>query len=177
MPVDQAAREMIEAFLAYIEDSVSIDDRYGPAQRQGSDDATTLATLLRRATFFEAGRSCWLTVTVFPTIPQIQVGFLTDDPSKGEEVEQAIQEAKGTMEEFVGAGFAEAGLDWKLPTVEHESERGQDGSFATPLEVEELADLDTDEVRDKTLRMLEGYLIAFGPAIIVEDEEQGVSQS
>ena len=27
------------------------------------------------------------------------------------------------------------------------------------------------EVRDKTLRMLEGYLIAFGPAIIVEDEE------
>lgn len=171
MPVDQATRETMEAFLAYIEDSVSIDDRYGPAQRQSSDDGSTLAT------FFEAGRSCWLTVTVFSTIPQIHVGFLTDDPSKSEEVEQAIKEAEGTMEQFVGAGFAEAGLDWKLPTVEHDSEHGQDGSFATPLEVEELADLDTDEVRDKTLRMLEGYLIAFGPAIIVEDEEQGVSQS
>ena len=69
------------------------------------------------------------------------------------------------------AGFVEAGLDWKLPTVEHNSEPGQDCRFATPLEVEEPADLDTDEVRDKTLRMLEGYLIAFGPAIIVEDEE------
>jgi hypothetical protein len=34
-----------------------------------------------------------------------------------------------------------------------------------------LIELDSDELRDKALRMLEGYLIAFGPALGAEEAD------
>ena len=165
MPLDELSRDKIEAFRNYIEDSVSNDDRYGPAERHDRDDSSTLATR------FGVGPSCWLEVAVRPMIPQIRVGFLTDDRWKSEEVEQAVQDSGDTIQKFVEAGFQEAGLDWKSPVVEHCREGEEYFYFATALDVDELADLDLQEVRDKTLRMLEGYLIAFGPAIAVEEED------
>jgi hypothetical protein len=165
MPLDDKDQNSVDAFRTYIEDSVASDDRYGPAQRHDRKDGSTLATR------FEVGSSCWLEVALRPLIPQIRVGFVTNDRVKIEEVEQAIQESGDTMEKFVGLGFAEAGLDWKEPPVEHYSEDGEHFYFATPLEVDELVDLDLDEARNKTLRMLEGYLIALGPAMFVGEEE------
>ena len=74
------------------------------------------------------------------------------------------------MEEFVGVGMNEAGLDWDEPPVEHYRDGGEFFYFATPLAIEELPDLERDQVRNKVVRMLEGYLIAFGPAL-TDDEE------
>ncbi len=171
MPFDQPDREIIDAFHTYIEDSLTSDDRYGPPHRQDGDDGATLAT------HFQAGPSCWLTVTVCPKTAQVQVGFLSRDDETREVIEQTIQEADVAVEDFVGHGFAEAGLDWKHPPVEHNSEANDEQCpsyccFATPLDVDELADLDSEEIRNKTLRMLEGYLIAFGPAIFIDEGEE-----
>lgn len=166
MPLDELSREKIEDFRTYIEDSVATDDRYGPAQRHDQEDESTLTTR------FEAGPSCWFEVAVRPMIPQIWVGFLTSDGWINEEIEQAIEDSGGSMEKFVGLGFAEAGLDWADPPVEHYREGDEYSYFGTPLELDEVPDVDLTEVRNKTLRMLEGYLIAFGPAIVVEEEDE-----
>ncbi len=165
MALDEESRATIEAFRAYIEDAVAGDERYGQAERLDRDDESTLATR------FQAGDSCWLEVAVRPLIPQVRVGLLTDDRWKSEEIEQGIQDSGDTMEAFVGLGFAEAGLDWSLPPVEHYREGEQCFYFATPLEIEELPDLDWEEPRNKVIRMLEGYLIAFGPFVVIDEED------
>ena len=166
MPLDELSRGRIDTFRGYIEESVSNDERYGAAHRHDREDESTLATR------FEFGPSCWFEVTLRPMIPQIRVGFLTDDRSRSEEVEQAIKKSDGTIEQFVEIGFMEAGLDWKDPVVERYCEGEDYFYFSTPLALDELGDLDWPEVRNKTLRMLEGYLITFGPAIAVEEEEE-----
>jgi hypothetical protein len=165
MPLTEQDRDQIESFRTFISDSVATDARYGPASPNDREDQSTLATR------FSAGPSCWFEVAVRPLIPQVRVGFVTDDRWKSEELEQAIQDSGDTMPEFIGIALADAGLEWPEPPVEHYREGGQSFYFATPLAIEELHDLDSDEVRDKTLRMLEGYLIAFGPAIAIEGEE------
>jgi len=165
MALDERNRETVEAFREYIEDAVAGDERYGDAERDDREDDSTLASR------FRAGGSCSLEVAVRPLVPQIRVGLLTDDRWKSEEIEQGIQDSGDTMEEFVGLGFAEAGLDWNEPPVEHYREGGKYFYFATPMEVDELPDLDRDELRNKVLRMLEGYLVAFGPFVIIDEEE------
>lgn len=165
MPLDEQDREVIEAFRRYIEDSTGNDDRYGAAYRDDWEDETTLATC------FEPVRSCRFEVAVRPLDPQIRVGFFTNDRATGEEIEEAIRESGEAMEQFLGAAFREAGLDWNKPPVEFSREDDETVSFATPLALDELFDLERSEVRSKTLRMLEGYLIAFGPAIVDEEEE------
>jgi hypothetical protein len=159
---------IIEAFRNYVEDSVGMDERYGEKGRcdpdQNKVDHATLATR------FEAAPGCWFEFAVRPNIPQIRVGFVTNDRWKSEEIEQAIQDSGDTMGEFVGIGMTEAGLDWDEPPVEHYREAAEFFYFATPLPIEELRDLEMEEVRNKVLRMLEGYLIAFGPALEGEEE-------
>jgi len=164
MPMTEVDRTIVEAFRTYIEDAVEADERYGPKQRHDREDGSTLATR------FSAGPNCWFEVSVRPLIPQLRVGFLTDDRWKSEELEQHIQDSGDTMQEFVGLGFEEAGLPWPEPPVEHYREGGTYFYFATPLQLDEVADLESDRIRDKTLRMLEGYMIAFGPAIDVEED-------
>ncbi len=155
--------ERIESFRSYVEGAVEADDRYGKVSRHDRDDGSTLASR------FEAGESCWFEVAVRPMIPQVRVGFVTSDRWKSEELEQAIQDSGDSMEEFVESGFTEAGLDWDEPPVEHHREAGEFFYFVTPLALEEVAELDDTPIRDKVVRMLEGYLIAFGPAIIAEE--------
>ena len=72
----------------------------------------------------------------------------------------------------VELGFEDAGLTWEEPTVEHYRDGGKFFYFATPLTLEDLEDLEQEEVRNKALRMLEGYLLAFGPALEVDDEDE-----
>lgn len=164
MPMDEQAKEFVEEFRRYIEDSVAMDERYGPAKRHDRQDESTLATR------FEAAPSCWFEIALRPSVPQLRIGFLTDDRWKSEGMEQAIQDSGDTMAEFVGLGFTEAGLDWDEPPIEHFRESDSLYYFVTPMDLEEMGDLESPEVRNKALRMLEGYLIAFGPVIIVEDE-------
>jgi len=163
MPITEQDRTRIEKFRTFIEESAARDDRYGPARRMDREDGSTLATR------FQASPKCWFEFAIRPLIPQIRVGFLTNDRWKSEECEQVIEDSGDEMNEYVGSAFEDAGLDWPEPPVEHYREGGEFFYFATPLKLDELADLDTDEVRDKTLRILEGYLIAFGPATAVEE--------
>lgn len=163
MTLNQDDRELVEACRRYLEDSISHDERYGQAERNDREDGSTLATR------FVMGPSCWFEIAFRPLVPQVRVGFLTDDPCKSEECEQAIQDSGETMSQFVGLAFGDAGLDWQEPPVEQYHEEGKYFYFATPLEVEDLVDLENGEVRNKVLRMLDGYLLAFGPAIAVEE--------
>lgn len=164
MALNEQQRAKVDDFRSYVEDSVAQDDRYGPPSRCDRDDESTLATR------FQAAPTCWFEVAVRPMIPQVRVGFLTTDRWKSEECEQAIEDSGDSMNEFVGMAFEDANLEWAEPPVEHYREAGENFYFATPLMVDEIADLDSDEVRTKVLRMLEGYLIAFGPAIAVDEE-------
>ena len=165
MPLNAEQRAIIEAFRNYIEDSVTSDDRYGTKSRHDRPDESILASR------FEAAPKCWFEVAVRPTIPQVRVGFLTNDRWISEGAEEAIESSGDSMNEFVESGFDDAGLEWANPPVEHFREEGEFFYFATPLALDEIADLNNDDVRNKVLRMLEGYLIAFGPALVVEDEE------
>lgn len=167
MPLTELDRDFINHFRTYIEDALAQDDRYGKPQRHDREDGSILATR------FEVGPNFWLEVSVRPFIPQLRIGILTDDRWKSEELEDLIESSGDSMVEFVELGFDEAGLDWKDPPVEHFRDGGKYFYFATPLELSELGELHADEPRAKALRMLEGYLIAFGPAVIVESAEEG----
>ena len=162
MALSEQDANRIEAFREYIEDMVSGDDRYGSPVRQDTDAA--LATR-----FFE-GTSCWFEVAVLPSTRQIRVGFFTTDSTINTDCEQVITDSGDTVVRFVGQAFVEAGLDWPAPSVEH----GKDGAasfYATSLQFDDMIDLDADDLRDKVIRMLEGYLIAFGPALGAEEED------
>ncbi len=162
MVVPSEDQNRIEAFRVYLEDTVATDDRYGAAVRE--DSATVLATR-----FYE-GSACWFEVALFPSAKQLRVGFFTTDPAINTDCEQVIVESGETSVRFVGQAFEEAGLDWPSPPVEH----GQEGNahfYVTPVNFDEMIDLDSDELRDKAIRMLEGYLIAFGPALGAEEAE------
>ena len=165
MALTEDQKQLIESFRVYVEDAVSADDRYGPVTRHDREDDSTLTVR------FEAGAKCWFEVAVRPLVPQVRVSFLTNDRWKSEEIEQAIQDSGDSMEEFVGVGFEEAGLDWDEPPVEHYREGGEFFHFATPLVLDDLGDLDWPETRNKVVRMLEGYLVAFGSAIVTDELE------
>ncbi len=165
MPFDEVNNEAIESFRRYIEDSVATDDRYGPSQRVDQDDDSTLAVR------FEAGLSCWFEVAACTSAPSVRVGFLATDPTTSGEIEQEIRDSGAGLTQIVGAAFGEAGLDWTEPPVERVGAEGDPLHLVTTFELDELSDLDRPEVLGKTLRMLEGYLLAFGPATIDEDDE------
>jgi hypothetical protein len=166
MPLSRLELESIETFRGYIEDSVAADERYGPAARQDSDDGAVLATR------FEAGPSCWFELVLRPLIPEVRVGFLTGDQAVCGEIEQIVEDAGDTVEGLVASGFAEAGLDWPDPAVERENDDQEGFRFATPLDIEDLVDLDWEQTRNRTLRMLEGYLLALGPAVGVDEPDE-----
>lgn len=161
MAISQEDRTQVEAFRTYIEDTVATDDRYGEAVRADNDKVFA-------SRFFE-GTTTWFEVAILPSQKEVRVGFFTTDEAINQDCEQVIAESGETAVRFVGQALEEAGLDWASPSIEH----GRDGQahfYATPLKLDDLRDLDSDEVRDKAIRMLEGYLIAFGPAIGPEED-------
>ncbi|UCE60030.1 MAG: hypothetical protein JSU63_21630 [Phycisphaerales bacterium] len=170
MPLSEDDIGIIEAFRNFVEGAVDADDRYGLVGRHDAEDAST------RATRFEAGPECWLEVAIHIADPRVMVGFLTNDESLGEEAERIIKDSGSTVQAHVGEGFREAGLAWPEPPVELIREPGEYFYFGTPLDLDEIPDLEWNDIRDKVVRMLEGYLIAFGPAIeivAVDDEDLG----
>ena len=167
MSVSEPDASLIEAFQDYIEGAVAADDRYGAMSRCDGEGGSIFASR------FEAGRSCWFEVAVHLDVPRLTVGFLTSDASIVREIEQAVEDTDGTMQRYVAEGFCEAGLDWSDPTVEQIGDTGAFTYFVTPVDLDELGDLSLNDIRGKAVRMLEGYMIAFGPAIeLAEDEEE-----
>lgn len=164
MPLSEQDRERIESFRAYIQDTVATDDRYGPAERKDSSDQSMLSTR------FMEGRSSWFEVAVRPAKREVRVGFFTTDAAINEDCEQVIAESGVSPERFVGEAFAEIGMDWSDPPVEHGVDVGA-SFYATALMLDEFVDLDGDDLRDRTLLMLEGYLLAFGPALGAEESD------
>ncbi len=162
MTLTDSDREQMDAFIAYIEDSVASDDRYGPVQRPDGSDRSILTTR------FMEGRKCWFEVSIRAAENRIRVGFFSTDPSINDDCEQAIAESGATAGRFVGDAFAEIGLDWPEPPVEHGRE-GDAAFFATTLPYDGPTDLETDLLRDKTILVLEGFLLAFGPVLGAEE--------
>lgn len=161
MALATEVQNRIEAFRDYIEDTVATDDRYGSPVRENSDSVY--------ASRFHEGVSCWFEVAVLPGAKQVRVGFFTTDAAINSDCEQVIEESGESASRFVEMAFEEAGLEWDSPNVEH-GKQGNASYYATPLMIDDAIELDSDAIRDKTIRMLEGYLIAFGPAIGPEEE-------
>src|SRR3972149_5331080 len=155
MPLTEQDRDRIESFRTFIADSLATDDRYGPASPNDREDHSTLATR------FSARPSCWFEVAVRPFIPQVRVGFLTDDRWKSEELEQAIQDSGDTMQEFIGVALEDAGQEWPDPPVEHYREGGTSFCLRHGSPKEILGYLDSEKIHYDDFTMGEGYLIAF----------------
>jgi len=153
---EQAA---VDAFRSDVERRFGSVEGLGPALREDRPDGSVLASR------FPAADRVWLEVTVRPTARQVRVGLVTDDRWKNEDFEDRIEESGDTMSEFVELGFDEAGLEWKNPLVEHFRDQGKYFCFATSLDLAGLEELTQPAVREKIGRMVEGYRIAFGPAL------------
>jgi hypothetical protein len=163
MPLTTEDHERIEAFRTYIEDYVSTDDRYGPATRHDREQKVWFATR------FEVAPTCWFEVAVVADAPAIRVAFVTSDQERRAVIDAAVADFGSNLQSYVASAIAEAGYDWPDAPAE---ETTQDGLFcyATHVKLDELRDLDNDDIRDNTLRILEGFMLAFAPALGVEEE-------
>jgi len=151
-----AQLDSVAAFRDWLTEQLAVNERMGPAQTDDRDDGSTLTTR------WPIGENLFMQVTLRPLIPQVRVGIVTDDRWKSEEIEQGVQDSGDTMEEFLELGFSDAGLDWDEPPVEHYREQGKWYSFITPVELASLDELAAQKLRDKVLRMINGYLISYG---------------
>jgi len=159
-------RAIVEAFRVYVEDSTAGDDRYGPPSRCDRPDGSMLASR------FDVGEGWCLEVAILPAASAVRVGFATGDPAKAEELRECVEESGLTPSQFVEMGFREAGLGWSEPPVEQAQDGDGSRCFAVSFTLEDLGDLDLSDVRDKTVRMLEGLLIAFGPSVVIEETDE-----
>lgn len=163
MPLSTEDRERIEAFRSYIEDYVAPDDRYGPAVRQDREARMWFASR------FEMAPRCWFEVGVDAAAPRVRVAFLTSDAERKAMMEEAIAESGGGPSQYLAGAIADAGLDWPEASLEQSTDDGL-FCYATHVKIDELRDLDNDNLRDNTLRILEGFVLAFAPALVIEEE-------
>ena len=164
MSLSEDDRDRVEAFLTYVEDTNAADERYGPTHREERDGLLYVPR-------FEVGTASWLEVAVDVGSPHVRVGFATSDEELHGELADFIAESAASPSAFVRDGFENAGLRWEDPPVEEGFDEAAGHYYSTTLDIEELIDLENDLVRNKTLRMLEGYLIAFGPGILVAEDD------
>lgn len=152
---DKQARLCAE-FREWLTAKIAEDDRFGVDDDDDRDDGSTLTTR------WSITDELYIQVSIRPLIPQLRVGVVTDDRWKSEEIEQGVQDSGDTMDEFLELGFADAGLDWDEPPVEHYRDQGKWFSFITPLELDRLEMLADNATRDKVLKMIDGYCRSYG---------------
>lgn len=155
MPLTDEQKQRIAAFREHVEGRLSADARFGGCERSDREDLSTLASR------WKVEEGVYYELTVRPFLPQVRAGIMTDDRWKSEDLEQKIEDSGDTMQEFVEMGFEAAGLDWIEPPVEHYRDQGKYFYFATPMDLKSLDQLADAGVRDKTLKMIEGYYAAF----------------
>ena len=162
MTLSDDDRLIIEPFLVYIEEFEEPDERYGPAGRHAY--AKNGCPALR----FMAGTDWSFEVHVEAEAPRVRIAFVSEQSDVIEEVLSAMEESGTTPEALVESGFRETGLNWPEPPVERiDAACGTEG-FATFLPLEDLVDLTDQRIRTKIIKMLEGFLIAFGPEVELE---------
>lgn len=169
MPLDSATRAAIGRFRERFEQKYAADERFGPPLRIDREDESTLSTR------FPLAEHLWLELAVRPFLPQLRVGIVTDDRWKSEDLEDAIESSGDEMDEFIEAGFEEAGLTWKAPPVEHYRDQGKYFYFATPLALAAAGQVADAPVFEKVCRMFEGYYEAFATTIRKARAEQASS--
>ncbi|MHC5110675.1 MAG: hypothetical protein ACYTHJ_12465 [Planctomycetota bacterium] len=166
LTVDQ--QEILEAFVEFVEGECGVDDRYGTATRYGAMDGDHLGTR------FSLGPNCWLDVCVKFDRPQVCVGFVTDDQMIRDDLLGLIEEFEDTPSGMLERALDEAGMPWENPQVDQGLFEDKYHTFSTSLDLEVVDDVDLDhlKIRSKVQRMLEAYMIAFGSAIAMEEEEE-----
>jgi len=103
----------------------------------------------------------WHEITIRPSLPQVRVGIMTDDPYRHNDFKQLIDGSGDTMQEFIQEGFASAGLEWRNPPVHNYCEQGVRYYISTPLDLRSVDQLVEELIRNKMLEMVQGYQIAF----------------
>ncbi|MFQ5463293.1 MAG: hypothetical protein ACE5E5_11790 [Phycisphaerae bacterium] len=170
MTITSEQSEIVDAFLDYLDGEFSGDERYGPAERYDRKDESS------RALRFSLGPNCWIEAAVRPAVPEVRVGFVTDERSIFDEILNLLADAEETPSENLERALADAGLPWEDPVVDQETIDERFHRFSTPLKLEVLDDLDLGfmKVRSKVPKMIEAYLVAFGSAIVMDmdDDEE-----
>jgi len=167
MAITSEQSEIVDAFLDFLDGEFSGDERYGPAERYERKDESA------RALRFALGPNCWIEAAVRPDVPEVRVGFVTDERSIFDEIVNLLADAEETPSENLERALTDSGLPWEDPVVEQETIDERVHRFSTPLKLEALDDLDLVfmKVRGKIPKMIEAYLIAFGSAIVMDDGE------
>lgn len=162
MPITPEDRERIEGFRVYVEDSVASDDRYGLGARHDEPDAP------RFATRWTVAPSCWFEVALTARPPRVKISFLTDDRARIEAIDAEVAEVGVEIDEYLRGALEESGLEGDLPLIERFP---HDNLFcySATIDLEEMRDLDDEAVRDRTIRVLEGFMIAFAAGLMVDD--------
>ncbi len=142
---------LIEVFRSGVETLAGMRLGLARLERHDRRDHWTMATR------WPIDRRWWLELAVRPTVPQIRVAVVTDDPMRSRDAEAMISESSLTSREFIGLAFKNAGLIWPEPPVEHYRESADRFCFATPLDLVSLDELAGEAIRDKVLKMLDGY--------------------
>jgi len=155
MPLSDAQRQLVRGFRDALETALADDARFRDATREDRPDESTLATR------WQAADRVWFEIALRPLIPQVRVAVLTDDRWRSEDWEEKIEESGDSMNEFIGMGMHDAGLDWEEPPVEHYRADLKYFYFTTPLELSRLDDLADPATRDRIRRMFDGYYNAF----------------
>lgn len=166
MPLSIDDREEIQSFLSYVEDALVDDDRYGTTHRHEGKGDTPCA--LR----FAATDKCWFEVDVDPSNRKAYVGLCTNDSETFTEITQEITESELTPTSLLEHALQGMGHHSQQITVDRFSGSDNMAGYRSPIELDELRELGRDDIRNQTLRILEAYLIAFGPALLIEDEEE-----
>ncbi len=168
MSVSDEDRAEIDSFLDYVVDFSDSDDRYGVSARVQRDDESLFSTR------FEVGPSAWLEVGVWPNVPEVRIGFVTDEPDAGEEIMEALDSGDESLGEILTASLRDAGLNWDEVPIEKDAVSTGEFRVTTPIEIEEFTDLDTGflNVRDKSMRLLEAYLNVFAATFLPEEDDE-----
>jgi hypothetical protein len=158
MTLTDTQTRLCREFRAWIDASLEGDPRFGEPVREDREDNSTLTTR------YPMANALYLEIALRPLIPQVRVGIVTDDRWRSEELEDKVEESGDSMGEFLEVPFAEAGLDWDEPPVEHYRADGKWFSFITPLDLDGIGELADDAVRHKVRKMIEGYVNSYGQA-------------
>ncbi len=168
MSLSDEDRAEVDSFLDYVADFSDSDDRYGLAVRLEREDESLFATR------FEVGPSAWLEVGVWPSVPEVRIGVVTDEPATGEEIVAGIEADDVSLTDALAAALVDAGLNWPEPPIEKDGVTTEEFRLTTPIELEELSDLDVGflDVRDKSMRLLEAYLNVFAATFLSDGDDE-----
>ena len=156
MALSEETRAIVRSFCNYIEDTVGHDPRYGAVSKVANAGGSVCALRLQNSE-----TDCF-EIAILPDQKSLRVAFVTTDPDRCGEIEEAGKEAGETVDDMIRLGMAEMGITRVQANVAPYPGADNEHGFATAIHLEDLEDLDQPAVRDTALGMLEAYMIALG---------------